>query len=321
MQIFHRIRRLVVTYPRAHAEHPDMVKREQPVIDLTACEDDGEPAAQRVKVEEPDHLLCPITRVMFRDPVMLMESGHTYEREDIERHLGIKRTDPRTNVPIKSTRVMTNTNTRMAVEAWLADNPGITPYGWETREVPAPAQHPQPGPARHAPPMEYYLPDLDVLREWRESCPELRDMWREDDHGNWEGIIWSDGRVTRLTLTNKQLSGQLPRLEGLTSLQTVDLNSNQLSGPIPEKLFEGLTLLREVGLSNNQLSGSIPEKLFEGLTSLERVLLCANQLTGPIPEKLFEGLTSLQNVNLQDNQLTGPPTSCRGRSLRSFSRV
>ena len=228
-----------------------MVKREQLVIDLTACEDDGEPAAQRVKVEEPDHLLCPITRVMFRDPVMLMESGHTYEREDIERHLGIKRTDPRTNVPIKSTRVMTNTNTRMAVEAWLADNPGITPYGWETREVPSPAQHPQPGPARHAPPMEYYLPDLDVLREWRESCPELRDMWREDDHGNWEGITWSDGRMTELHIPLAGLSGQLPRLEGLTSLQTVHLKINQLSGPIPEKLFEGLTSLKVVYLNNN----------------------------------------------------------------------
>ena len=123
-----------------------MVKRDQPVIDLTAGED-GEPAAQRVKV--PDHLLCPLTRVMFRDPVMLVGSGHTYERKGIERHLGIARTDPRTNVPINSTTLQTNTSIRMAVEAWLADNPKITPYGWETREMPAPAQHPQPGPARH----------------------------------------------------------------------------------------------------------------------------------------------------------------------------
>jgi hypothetical protein len=55
-----------------------MVKRERPVIDLTADEDDEEPVAQRVKVEEPYHLLCPITREMFRDPVMLPKSLQIY---------------------------------------------------------------------------------------------------------------------------------------------------------------------------------------------------------------------------------------------------
>ena len=39
-------------------------------------------------------------------------------------------------------------------------------------------------------------------------------------------------------------------------------------------------------LNNNQLSGPIPEKLFEGLTSLARVLLRSNELSGPIPESL-----------------------------------
>ena len=32
---------------------------------------------------EPEELLCPITRTMFRDPVMVVESGHTYERSVI----------------------------------------------------------------------------------------------------------------------------------------------------------------------------------------------------------------------------------------------
>lgn len=48
-----------------------MVKREHSDIDLTADEHAGEPVAQMARVEEPDHLLCPITRVMFRDPVFL----------------------------------------------------------------------------------------------------------------------------------------------------------------------------------------------------------------------------------------------------------
>ena len=144
-----------------------------------------------------------------------------------------------------------------------------------------------------------------VLREWRESCSELRYLWREDDPGGWVGVTWLDGRVTGLDLSGYRLSGTLPRLEGLSSLQWAYLYNNQLSGPIPEKLFEGLTSLEVVSLYSNQLSGPIPEKLFEGLTSLKEVHLFNNQLTGSIPEKLFEGLTSLERVCLNNNQLTG----------------
>ena len=284
-----------------------------PDIDLTADEDDGEPAAQRRRLqEEPHDLLCPIKRVMFRDPVVLCATGHTFERAAIEEWFRRgKRTCPETNVPLASFDMCTNINSRRLVETWLRENPDRTPDGWETREMLPPA-HPQPGPARrHAPPMEYYLPDLDVLREWRESCPELRDMWGEDDPNDW-GVTWLGGRVTELfqnhigEISEERLSGPLPRLEGLTSLCAVNLDHNQLSGPIPEKLFEGLTSLREVALFDNQLSGPIPEKLFQGLTSLDTLWLNNNQLSGPIPEKLFEGLTSLGMVSLFGNQLSGP---------------
>ena len=43
---------------------------------------------------EPDVLVCPITRTMFRDPVMVVDSGHTYERSAICRTSGA--TGPRT---------------------------------------------------------------------------------------------------------------------------------------------------------------------------------------------------------------------------------
>jgi leucine-rich repeat protein SHOC2 len=35
---------------------------------------------------EPEVLMCPITRTIFRDPVMVLESGHTYERRAILLH-------------------------------------------------------------------------------------------------------------------------------------------------------------------------------------------------------------------------------------------
>ena len=270
--------------------------RRHPAIGLTADEHDGEPAAQMRRLQkEPDHLLCPITREMFRDPVFLVGSGHTYERKAIEQHLRNDRTDPLTRARI-GTAPVTNRIARNAVQAWLDENPGVTPDGWTSREMPPP----QPRGA------EYHRPDLEILREWRESCPELRDLWRGDDASHWQGVTWSDRRVTRLRLTIKRLSGELPRLEGLTSLQAVDLSNNQLSGPIPDRLFEGLTSLQLVWLNNNKLSGPIPEKLFEGLTSLQVVELSNNQLSGPIPEKLFEGLTSLRRVSIGHSQLSGP---------------
>ena len=35
---------------------------------------------------EPEELMCPITHAMFRDPVMVFESGHTYERDKVLSH-------------------------------------------------------------------------------------------------------------------------------------------------------------------------------------------------------------------------------------------
>ena len=69
--------------------------------DLAAAESD-------LDVEEPEELLCPITRTMFRDPVIVVESGHTYERSAILSHFernGAK--DPLTRCALSSTKVMT----------------------------------------------------------------------------------------------------------------------------------------------------------------------------------------------------------------------
>ena len=56
-------------------------------------------------VVEPDVLICPITRNMFCDPVVVVDSGHTYERSAIVSHFrcnGIK--DPLTGRALRSAR-------------------------------------------------------------------------------------------------------------------------------------------------------------------------------------------------------------------------
>ena len=85
---------------------------------------------------EPEELMCPITRTVFRDPVFVVDSGHTYERSAILSHFernGAK--DPLTRRALSSTKVMTNWAMRNVVQAWLDKHPGVTPDGWDSREL------------------------------------------------------------------------------------------------------------------------------------------------------------------------------------------
>ena len=73
-------------------------------------------AAESELDAEPEELLCPITRIMLRDPVMVVESGHT--RSAVLTHFernGAK--DPLTRLALSSTKVMTNWLVRKIVQA------------------------------------------------------------------------------------------------------------------------------------------------------------------------------------------------------------
>lgn len=88
-------------------------------------------------VAEPEDLVCPITMVMFRDPVQL-ESGHTYERSAIVEHFRNSDRDPLTNMSVETTSIRTNFAVRSTVERWLLENPDHLPHGWPNRELLAP---------------------------------------------------------------------------------------------------------------------------------------------------------------------------------------
>lgn len=91
-------------------------------------------------VEEPEHLLCPITQVLFQDPVCI-ESGNVYERAAI---LGAWKGssrgiyDPRFNLCLQSPTMITSWDTRRQVETFLAAHPDYIPHGWTSRDVPTP---------------------------------------------------------------------------------------------------------------------------------------------------------------------------------------
>ena len=168
---------------------------------------------------EPEELLCPITRTMFRDPVMVVESGHTYERSAILSHFernGAK--DPLTRRALSSTKVYTIWAMRNVVQAWLDKHPGVTPDGWDSRELLEPAK--DDGTAR-----TFDEGDIGVLRIWRAMCPDLQESWPEDEQPvDWEGVTIENGRVVELELCGFDLTGAVPEEIGqLTSLEKLGL--------------------------------------------------------------------------------------------------
>eukprot|EP00931_Biecheleriopsis_adriatica_P073182 TRINITY_DN47521_c0_g1_i1.p1 TRINITY_DN47521_c0_g1~~TRINITY_DN47521_c0_g1_i1.p1 ORF type:complete len:211 (+),score=21.00 TRINITY_DN47521_c0_g1_i1:67-699(+) len=86
---------------------------------------------------EPHELLCPITHVMYRDPVMVPEAGRTYERTAILnfwRQSG-RSVDPMSNRVLKSCEVFTNWDKRSEVQSFLDQHPEYKPEGWEDRTM------------------------------------------------------------------------------------------------------------------------------------------------------------------------------------------
>jgi len=246
---------------------------------------------------EPDVLVCPITRTMFRDPVIVFDSGHTYERSAILSHFGRNGArDPLTRRALSSTKVMTNWAVRQIVQDWLDKHPDVTPDDWDSRELLEPSK--DDGTVRND-----EGDDAGVLRTWRAMCPELQERWPEAERPeHWEGVTMENGRVVELSLEEFGLTGAVPPEIGrLSALRTLHLNDNQLTS-VPAEIGQ-LASLERLVLCHNQLT-SVPAEIWQ-LTSLTELTLGSNQLTS-VPAEIWQ-LTSLRELNLGRNQLTSLP--------------
>ena len=239
---------------------------------------------------EPEELMCPITHAMFRDPVMVVESGHTYERSAILEHFEQRNEakDPLTRRALSSTKVMTNWAVRQIVQAWLDKHPSVTPDGWDSRELLEPSKDDGTRHRREG--------DVGVLRTWRAMCPALQERWPEAARPEqWRGVTMDDGRVVKLLLDDFGLTGAVPAEIGrLSALRVLDLANNQLTS-VPAEIGQ-LTSLTKLALGRNQLT-SVPAEIGQ-LTSLDGVVtLGRNQLTS-VPAEIGQ-LTSLTVLYLR----------------------
>ena len=129
--------------------------------------------------------------------------------------------------------------------------------------------------------------------------------WLSDEPiAEWYGVTTdATGRVTRLALSQNELSGTIPsELGALSDLTELSLYNNQLSGSIPAELGN-LANLKYLQLGGNQLSGTIPPQL-GNLANLQSLQLAGNQLSGSIPAELGN-LANLIDLTLSANQLSG----------------
>lgn len=122
---------------------------------------------------------------------------------------------------------------------------------------------------------------------WRDDNRWSHSDWLFDS--GWHGVQIKGGRVTRLSLDDRNLQGPIPpELGGLGELKYLNLSGNQLTGPIPPELGN-LVNLETLGLNNNKLA-NIDE--------------AGEKTLPPIPPELGN-LLRLQEFNVQVNELEG----------------
>ncbi|KAL0711722.1 hypothetical protein Bca4012_018700 [Brassica carinata] len=105
-------------------------------------------------------------------------------------------------------------------------------------------------------------------------------------------------------------SSIIPFLSTVTSLTTLNLRSNFITGPFPVKELKNLTNLKVLDLSRNYFNGSIPD--LKNFTNLEVLGLANSFVEGPRQIEVVCGMKNLRVLDLRSNNLVGKLPLCLG---------
>ncbi|KAF5732071.1 Leucine-rich receptor-like protein kinase family protein putative isoform 1 [Tripterygium wilfordii] len=140
----------------------------------------------------------------------------------------------------------------------------------------------------------------------------------------WEGVSCDNGngRVTQLWLPSRGLGGIISSsIVNLTSLSSLNLSHNSLSGPLPTGFFSSLPSLQTVDLSYNSFYGllSYPFDSSNGNNSIQTLDLSSNRFHGPILSVSNNSFLRLTSFNVSNNTLNGQIPSDICASVLDFS--
>ncbi|CAN4126319.1 unnamed protein product [Withania somnifera] len=146
--------------------------------------------------------------------------------------------------------------------------------------------------------------DASVMLALKKSLnPPQETGWLDPDPCKWDHVGCSDKRVIRIQVGRQNIQGTLPQeISKLTKLERLELQGNSISGPLPS--LSGLSSLQVLMLSENQFS-SIPADFFTDMSALVSVDVDKNPFLGwEIPESL-RNATSLKNFSSNSANVTG----------------
>ena len=124
--------------------------------------------------------------------------------------------------------------------------------------------------------------------------------------GSIPANFFDNGEFTDLeliALSKNYLVGSIPSVDKLVNLQHLHLDTNKLTGKIPESVY-GMTKLVMLMLAHNNLHGTLSDRIGD-LPNLMSLHLGSCGLHGTLPSSLAMLQDSLKYIDIADNQFTG----------------
>ncbi|XP_042946553.1 probable LRR receptor-like serine/threonine-protein kinase At3g47570 [Carya illinoinensis] len=121
-----------------------------------------------------------------------------------------------------------------------------------------------------------------------------------------------------LSLSNNQLSSELPKIGNLTMLTELDLRDNNFEGRLDPEIGN-LTMLKELHLTDNNFEGLIPNQI-GNLKDLEVLRIGGNAFFGTIPFGIFN-ISTIRVISMAVNNLSGHLPSNMGLFLPKLQQL